>query len=32
MKCPSKYNDNLVEINKDGKVDTVGKYGEKKYN
>lgn len=32
MKCPSKYNDNLVEINKDGKVDEVGKYGEKKYN
>ena len=32
MKCPSKYNDNLVEINQDGKVDTVGKYGEKKYN
>jgi len=32
MKCPSKYNDNLVEVNKDGKVDTVGKYGEKKYN
>jgi len=32
MKCPSKYNDNLVEVNKDGKVDTVGKYGGKKYN
>ncbi|RNL54036.1 cytochrome c maturation protein CcmE domain-containing protein [Pedobacter jejuensis] len=32
MKCPSKYNDNLVEINKDGKVDEVGVNGEKKYN
>jgi cytochrome c-type biogenesis protein CcmE len=32
MKCPSKYNDNLVEVNQNGKVDTVGKYGEKKYN
>jgi cytochrome c-type biogenesis protein CcmE len=32
MKCPSKYNDNLVEINQDGKVKEVGKYGEKKYN
>ncbi|NTE00588.1 cytochrome c maturation protein CcmE [Agrobacterium tumefaciens] len=30
MKCPSKYNDNLVEINKDGKVKEVGKYGNKK--
>ncbi|MFD2288435.1 cytochrome c maturation protein CcmE [Pedobacter petrophilus] len=29
MKCPSKYNDNLVEVNQNGKVDTVGKYGEK---
>lgn len=32
MKCPSKYNDNLVEINKDGKVDTVDQYGKKIYN
>lgn len=32
MKCPSKYNDNLVEINQDGKVKEMGKYGEKKYN
>ncbi|TDG36866.1 cytochrome c maturation protein CcmE [Pedobacter changchengzhani] len=31
MKCPSKYNDNLVEVNKDGKVEAVGKYGEEKY-
>lgn len=31
MKCPSKYNDNLVEINKDGKVDTVNQNGEKIY-
>ena len=33
MKCPSKYNDNLVEVTKDGKVDSVSsKYSEKKYN
>ncbi|MCZ4244451.1 cytochrome c maturation protein CcmE [Pedobacter punctiformis] len=33
MKCPSKYNDNLVEVNKDGKVESVGKDGEvQKYN
>lgn len=31
MKCPSKYNDNLVEVNKDGKVEAAGKYGEEKY-
>lgn len=31
MKCPSKYNDNLVEVKKDGTVDSVGKYGEEKY-
>ncbi len=29
MKCPSKYNDNLVEVNKDGKVE-LSKGGEKK--
>ncbi|UKT64631.1 cytochrome c maturation protein CcmE domain-containing protein [Pedobacter mucosus] len=29
MKCPSKYNDNLVEVNKDGKVEVSGN-GEKK--
>ncbi|WP_421940679.1 cytochrome c maturation protein CcmE [Pedobacter sp.] len=27
MKCPSKYNDNLVEINKDGKVESTSKDG-----
>ncbi|WP_316803801.1 cytochrome c maturation protein CcmE [Pedobacter nototheniae] len=33
MKCPSKYNDNLVEVNKDGKVESVGKDGKvQKYN
>ncbi|PWS28392.1 cytochrome C biogenesis protein [Pedobacter yonginense] len=30
MKCPSKYNNNLVEVNKNGTVEEVGKEGEKK--
>lgn len=30
MKCPSKYNNNLVEVNKNGKVEEVSKDGEKK--
>ncbi|WP_443938402.1 cytochrome c maturation protein CcmE domain-containing protein [Pedobacter sp. MW01-1-1] len=30
MKCPSKYNDNLVEVNKDGKVKEVTEEGNKK--
>lgn len=32
MKCPSKYNNQMVEINKDGKVDSTNQAGEQKYN